>query len=195
MHSFAPAEPVLIAAPDPVSPARAAPVIQVMEWCAAHGAAVVATFAVRPSLAAPYERVLYGALEVVRQAVPVESRFIGARAHHASAIEQRLEAALRRDAELGPLFSCNETVPILGFGSPPRVDLLWRAGRIVVELDGPDHQADPKFANDRHRDYELLVSGYLVLRLTNSEIETDLQRAIEKIRAVVRFRQSEGEKR
>jgi very-short-patch-repair endonuclease len=101
-----------------------------------------------------------------------------------------MEAALQRDVELGPLFSCNETVSIRGFDSPPRVDLLWRAGRVVVELDGPDHQENPKFANDRHRDYELLLAGYLVLRITNDQVETDLQRAIEKIRAVVRFRQS-----
>jgi very-short-patch-repair endonuclease len=125
---------------------------------------------------------------------PARARFILARArhHHASTIEQRVEAALQRDAELGPLFSCNETVAIEGFGSPPRVDLLWREGRVVVELDGPDHQDDPKFANDRHRDYELLVAGYLVLRITNDQVDTDLQRAIEKIRAVVRFRQSMG---
>jgi very-short-patch-repair endonuclease len=73
---------------------------------------------------------------------------------------------------------------------PPRVDLLWRDGRVVVELDGPEHQDDPKFANDRHRDYELLVAGYLVLRITNDQVATDLQAAIEKIRAVVRFRKS-----
>jgi very-short-patch-repair endonuclease len=133
---------------------------------------------------------------VVREIEPVCARFITARArhHHASAIEQRVEAALRSDAELGPLFSCNETVSLEGFGSQPRVDLLWRQGRVVVELDGPDHQDDPKFANDRHRDYELLVAGYLVLRITNDQVDTDLQRAIEKIRAVVRFRQSMGKR-
>ena len=60
-----------------------------------------------------------------------------------------------------------------------------------MELDGPDHRSDLKFAEDRHRDYELLVAGYLVLRITNDQIETDLQRAIEKIRAVVRFRRSD----
>jgi very-short-patch-repair endonuclease len=89
------------------------------------------------------------------------------------------------------LFSCNETVSIGGgLMTPPRVDLLWREGRVVVELDGPEHQDDPNFADDRHRDYELLVAGYLVLRITNNQIETDLQRAIEKIRSVVRFRRS-----
>jgi very-short-patch-repair endonuclease len=185
--------PVLIADIDPVAPERAAPVIAALEWCAKHGASVVATLAARPAIA-PYDRILYGALDVVHDVTPAQARFIASRlrAHHASAIEQRVEAALRRDPELGPLFSCNEIVPIEGFGFQPRVDLLWREGRVVVELDGPEHQSDPNFANDRHRDYELLVSGYLVLRITNDQVETDLQHAIEKIRAVVRFRRTMG---
>jgi very-short-patch-repair endonuclease len=192
MRAIVPADPVLVAAIDPTDPSRAAPMIQVLEWCAAHGASVVATFPSQPAFVAPYDRVLYGAVEVVQPIEPLQARFVvpSARAHHASAIEQRVEAALRRDPELAPLFSCNETVAIHGYGTPPRVDLLWRDGRVVVELDGPEHQDYPKFANDRHRDYELLVAGYIVLRITNDQIATDLQAAIEKIRAVVRFRRS-----
>jgi very-short-patch-repair endonuclease len=186
--------PVLVADIDPVTPERAAPVIAALEWCARQGASVVVSLTARPPPVAPYDRVLYGALNVVRDVAPAQARFITprSRAHHASAIEQRIEAALRRDPELGPLFSCNEVVPIDGFGLQPRVDLLWREGRVVVELDGPEHQSEPNFANDRHRDYELLVSGYLVLRITNDQVETDLQHAIEKIRAVVRFRRTTG---
>lgn len=192
MRAIDPREPVLIAAIDPVASARAAPMIQVLEWCAGQGASVVAVFPARPPLLAPYDRLLYGALDVVRGHEPASARFIPARskAHHASAVEQRVEAALRRDTELAPLFVCNEVVPLRGYGLQPRVDLLWREGRVVVELDGPEHQLDPKFAGDRHRDYELLVAGYFVLRITNDQVVTDLPRAIEKIRAVVRFRRS-----
>jgi very-short-patch-repair endonuclease len=192
MRAIVPADAVLIAAIDTTDRMRAGPMIQVLEWCAAHGASVVATFTSRPAFVAPYDRLLYGALEVVQPLEPLCARFVmpSGRAHHASAIEQRVEAALRRDSELAPLFSCNETVAIRGYGTPPRVDLLWRDGRVVVELDGPDHQDDPKFANDRHRDYELLLAGYLVLRMTNDQVATDLQAAIEKIRAVVHFRKS-----
>jgi very-short-patch-repair endonuclease len=190
MRAIVPADPVLIAAIDPTDPSRAGPMVQVLEWCAAHGASVVATFPSRPAFVAPYDRVLYGAVEVVQPVEPLQTRFVvpSGRAHHASAIEQRVEAALRRDPELAPLFSCNETVAIHGYGTSPRVDLLWRDGRVVVELDGPEHQDCPNFANDRHRDYGLLVAGYLVLRITNDQVATDLQAAIEKIRAVVRFR-------
>jgi very-short-patch-repair endonuclease len=191
MRALDPSDPVLIAPVDPVAPMRAAPIIHALEWCMAQGASVAVTLPSRPAPVPPYDRVLYSAAEVIHEIEPACARFIPARgrAHHASAIEQRVEAALRRDLELAPLFLCNETVSVAGFGSP-RVDLLWREGRVVVELDGPDHQDDPKFANDRHRDYELLVAGYLVLRITNDQVETDLQRTIEKIRAVVRFRQS-----
>ena len=194
MRALVPSDPVLVAEVDPASGESAAPVIQVLEWCAAQGASVVATFPTRPPSLTPYDRVLYGALDVVREVEPALTRFIIAspRAHHASTIEQRVEAALLRDSELGPLFSCNKTVAIGGLGSPPRVDLLWRDGRVVVELDGPEHQTNPSYANDRHRDYELLLAGYLVLRITNGQVETDLQSAIEKIRAVVRFRKSLG---
>lgn len=192
MRAVDPRDPILIAALDPVTPAHAAPMIQVLEWCAGQGASVVAVFPARPPSLPPFDRFLYGALDIVHEAEPASARFIPGRlgAHRASAVEQRVEAAVRGDAELGPLFVCNELVPLPGHGLQPRVDLLWREGRIVVELDGPDHQFDPKFGNDRHRDYELLVAGYLVLRITNDQVETDLPRAIEKIRAVVRFRRA-----
>ncbi|WP_183438102.1 DUF559 domain-containing protein [Methylobacterium sp. R2-1] len=79
-------------------------------------------------------------------------------------------------------------MPVGTWGARPRVDLLCRAHRVVVELDGPEHRTEPKFGNDRHRDYELLTAGYLVLRLTNEQVAADLPLAIEKIRAVVRLR-------
>lgn len=192
MLAVDPSNPNLVASVDP-DPRVAAAMIQVLEWCAAQGATVVATLLTRPPFIAPYDRILYGAVEVVRAEEPVQDRFVPSpgRAHPASLIEQRIEAALRADAELGSLFLCNQTIVLDSFGTSPRVDLLWREGRVVVELDGPEHRSDPKFADDRHRDYELLVAGYLVLRITNDQVETDLQRAIEKIRAVVRLRRSD----
>ncbi|WP_245298679.1 DUF559 domain-containing protein, partial [Methylobacterium platani] len=59
------------------------------------------------------------------------------------------------------LFTGNAVAPVTGDGRQPRVDLLCTRHRIVVELDGPEHQASPKFGDDRHRDYELTVAGYL----------------------------------
>jgi Protein of unknown function (DUF559) len=192
MLAIDPSIPILIASVEVDPGGQAAAMIHALEWCAGQGASVVATLPVRPAFVAPYDRILYGAMQVIRAEEPVKARFIGpmGRAHPASVIEQRVAAALHGDRELGPLFHCNQLVSLNLFGAAPRVDLLWREGRVVVELDGPEHRTDPQFANDRHRDYELLVAGYLVLRITNDQVETDLPRAIEKIRAVVRLRQS-----
>jgi very-short-patch-repair endonuclease len=77
-------------------------------------------------------------------------------------------------------------------GSQPKVDLVWLEGRLVIELDGyPDHATRGAFISDRHRDYELALSGYTVLRLANDEIVQDFGRAIEKIRNLVRLRRSQ----
>ena len=177
---------------DPASPRRARAMVDALEWCAARGAPVVALLPHRPTPEPPYDRLLYGARALAAEAEPAAGRFIAppSAPHHASDTERRVRAALEADGELGPLFACNQLVTDVGH-RPPRVDLLWRDGRIVVELDGPDHRAAPKFDDDRHRDFELMVAGYRVLRITNDQVATDLQRAIEKIRAVVRLRRGE----
>jgi very-short-patch-repair endonuclease len=192
MLAVDPSNPVLIASLDVDLGGQAAATVQALEWCTGQGASVVVTMPIRPPFVSPYDRILYGAIEVVTTDEPVKTRFIASvgKAHPASVVEQRVEAALRADAELGHLFQCNQILSLNSLGMAPRVDLLWREGRVVVELDGPEHRSDPQFCNDRHRDYELLVAGYLVLRITNDQVETDLPRAIEKIRAVVRFRHS-----
>ena len=41
--------------------------------------------------------------------------------------------------------------------------------------------------SDRHRDYELLLSGYTVLRLSHDEVMADVTTALEKIRRVSRL--------
>ncbi|WP_232630205.1 endonuclease domain-containing protein [Methylobacterium sp. Leaf118] len=181
---------ILVAEVDPGSPARAAPVIEALGWCAGAGAATVAVLPAHPPESPPYDRILYGACELAREAAPLTERFVPpcSRAHPNSAVERRVEAALAGDAELAGLFSGNETVRLPGFGPHPRVDLLCRAHAIVVELDGPEHRAPALFEADRHRDAVLLAAGYLVLRITNRQVETDLARTLEKIRAVVRLR-------
>jgi len=46
------------------------------------------------------------------------------------------------------------------------VDLIWETGNLVIEVDGYQfHSNRTSFMSDRQRDYELLISGYRVLRL------------------------------
>ncbi|MCJ2067061.1 endonuclease domain-containing protein [Methylobacterium sp. J-088] len=179
---------------DPASPARAGPAIEALEWCARHGTASVVALAAEPPETPPYDRILYGAHAFAEADRPVAERFIPPPGGlPASDIERRVAAALGQDPDLAGLFTCNASVPVGAWGARPRVDLLCRAHRIVVELDGPEHRAEPKFGADRHRDYELLTAGYLVLRLTNDQVAADLPLAIEKIRAVVRLRRGAQE--
>ncbi|MCJ2072308.1 endonuclease domain-containing protein [Methylobacterium sp. J-030] len=192
-QAIEPAGLVLIWAIDPASPDRARPAIEALEWCARHGAAVVAALAAEPPETPPYDRILYGALGLAEEVRPAAERFIPPPGGiPASAIERRVAAALGQDPDLAGLFVCNAPVPVGAWGARPRVDLLCPTLRVVVELDGPEHRAEPKFGADRHRDFELLTAGYLVLRLTNDQVAADLPLAIEKIRAVVRLRRAGG---
>lgn len=71
-------------------------------------------------------------------------------------------------------------------GSTFLVDLLWEAGRLVVEVDGyGPHSSRAAFARDRHRDYELAASRYRVLRLTHDEVMMPGTLALEKIRTLI----------
>jgi very-short-patch-repair endonuclease len=188
-----------------------AALVHALEWVAHQShAAVIALFAALPSLNSPFERILYRAHRIVADAdpelapAPAEIRDCGGpevwlapwrgAPHPLSEIEQRLAAMLRDDAELAALFYFNLPIDTVR-GSRPKVDLVWPNGRLVVELDGyPDHTTRRAFIGDRHRDYELMLSGFTVLRLANEEVAQDFGRAIEKIRDLVRLRRSQMKK-
>ena len=168
--------------------------VHALEWIAQHmNGAVVALFPELPPNAPPFDRILYGA-RTVAAANPVEAATVDAGPwiapwrglpHPASEIERRLAKALGADAELAPLFVFNQCVVTVR-GTRPKVDLVWSEGRLAVELDGwGSHGNRMAFMQDRHRDYELAMSGYTVLRLTNDEIAQDMEKAIEKIRDLV----------
>ena len=168
--------------------------VHALEWIAQHlDGAVVALFPELPPNAPPFDRILYGA-RTVAAANPVEAATVDAGPwiapwrglpHPASEIERRLAKALGADGELAPLFVFNQCVVTVR-GTRPKVDLVWSEGRLAVELDGwGSHGNRMAFMQDRHRDYELAMSGYTVLRLTNDEIAQDMEKAIEKIRDLV----------
>jgi very-short-patch-repair endonuclease len=178
-----------------------AALVHALEWIAQHSphGTVVALFTELPPNVPPFDRILYGARTVVADNDSILNAPVGAQAikaaaaevgpwiapwrglpHPLSEVEQRLAKALSADAELAPLFGFNQSVETVR-GSRPRVDLVWTIGRLVVELDGySSHGNRTAFLYDRHRDYELTLSGYTVLRLANDEIAQDLGKAIEK---------------
>ena len=112
------------------------------------------------------------------------------RPHPFSAGEQLLYSRLSQDAELGPLLAFNQLVS-LGDFTQYRVDLLWQEGKVVVEIDGlREHLNRYAFVRDRIRDADLLVHGYLVLRLPHDLVMEDVDQAVVRIRRVIQLRQS-----
>lgn len=89
---------------------------------------------------------------------------IQGRPHPFSPGEQLLAARLAQDPELATLFQCNEAVATL-YQHRFWVDFLWDAGKLIIEIDGyRAHSSRTAFRHDRQRDYELLLSGYRVVR-------------------------------
>ena len=55
------------------------------------------------------------------------------------------------------------------------VDLLCTDSRLVVEVDGPQHLADPvAYRRDRRKDQLLQENGYLVLRYLAEDLAKEL---------------------
>ena len=140
----------------------------------------------------PWDRILHGALLLENAPQSVVERLILRTtiepSQRGSVIEKRMRRALAADHELAGLFEDEVVLKLGPLGPTPRVDLLWRVGKVVVELDGTEHERDLAYGADRHRDFELLVAGYLVLRLTNAEVALDLGRSLDKVRRVVNLR-------
>jgi len=117
---------------------------------------------------------------------------IKGRPHPFSKGEQLLAKKLASDPQLFDLFEFNQSIKTVR-DNRYLVDLLWRDGKVVVEIDGfKYHGTHYAFNNDRNRDYDLLISGYLVLRLPHDEVINDPAMAIEKLRDVVEFRKKKG---
>ena len=69
------------------------------------------------------------------------------------------------------------------------VDFLWRAERLVVEVDGwESHRTRSAFERDRARDTRLALLGYEVLRFTWRQLESDRAEAARTIRTLLRAR-------
>ena len=109
--------------------------------------------------------------------------------HPFSLVEKKLAERLAADAQLKNLLEFNQTVQSVT-GQSFLADLLWREGKLVVEMDGPEHRRPGNYYRDRLRDYELLISGYLVLRIPNELVMSDCERVVEMIHKVVQLRQS-----
>jgi len=66
------------------------------------------------------------------------------------------------------------------------VDFYCHAAALVVETDGSIHEQQREY--DEERDDLLARRGLLIMRVRNEEVERDLARVLERIRAVCRER-------
>jgi very-short-patch-repair endonuclease len=101
--------------------------------------------------------------------------------------EKLLWRFITADPVLKPLFEFNTPVKTKS-GREFVVDLVWREGRLAIEVDSYRwHTSKDAFDADRQRDYLLLLSGYRVLRLTNREIIRSIKKAGAKIHKTVNY--------
>src|SRR6476620_78253 len=64
---------------------------------------------------------------------------------------------------------------------PYVVDFFCPAKRLIIELDGGDHNVDATAARDSERQAWLEREGYRVVRFWNSDVARDLDAVMEKI--------------
>lgn len=100
-----------------------------------------------------------------------------------SATEAFLFRRLETLTETRGRFRVNVALPIAfdGFGTL-EVDLLCADSRVAVELDGPQHLADPvAYRRDRRKDQLLQENGYLVLRFLAEDVGKELDLVLDSI--------------
>jgi Protein of unknown function (DUF559) len=111
-----------------------------------------------------------------------------------SAAERFLFESLESLAETNGLFELNATLDF-HFG-PSRwieVDLLARALKIAVEIDGYHHFQDLEaFRRDRRKGLALQKHGYLVVRVLADDVVQRLEEVMDTVVATVAFRRTEA---
>jgi very-short-patch-repair endonuclease len=65
------------------------------------------------------------------------------------------------------------------------VDFYCDELKLIIEVDGEIHSLSEKIDSDLKRDKILKINGYNILRLTNFEIETEIDLTISKIRSYI----------
>lgn len=69
------------------------------------------------------------------------------------------------------------------------VDALWRAQRVIVEVDGkPGHSSAAQMERDRDRDLRLRAAGYVVLRYSWKQVQSQPDLVIRDIEAALAAR-------
>jgi len=111
-----------------------------------------------------------------------------------SASEAFLYRRLETLSETRGRFQLNADLPIPfdGFGRM-EIDLLCADSRVVVEIDGAQHLADPvAYRRDRRKDQLLQENGYLVLRYLAEDLAKELDSVLDGILRSLSSRRKPG---
>jgi very-short-patch-repair endonuclease len=100
--------------------------------------------------------------------------------------ETRLWVRLRRNSLDGLHFRRQQVVD--GF----IVDFYCHAARLVIETDGPVHQEQADY--DEERSKWLQARGLRVIRITNAEVDGDVEAVLSHIAAACREQLDKGER-
>ncbi|WP_256991995.1 endonuclease domain-containing protein [Rhodococcoides fascians] len=147
-----------------------------------------------PSVSVRAPEVPAGVSTVLDRFRPLSYPPIAGHPHPASDPEKRLYRALDQH-EWATGREHNRSIRLGELSRPFTVDVLWRTERVIVEIDGDEHRAAQRFAEDRVRDNQLQTHGYMVLRFTNAQVIDDPHRAVATIREAVSRRRSKGDPR
>jgi very-short-patch-repair endonuclease len=106
-----------------------------------------------------------------------------------SELEDRFLAFCRRRKL--PLPETNARLVINGRRYEP--DALWRAARVIVELDGRDaHTRELAFHEDRARDRTLIAAGWIPIRVTSGQLDHEGDAVEADLRLILSHRGRRG---
>ena len=108
-----------------------------------------------------------------------------------SASEAFLYRRLQTLPETAGKFHLNVELPIPFDGrGAMEVDLLAAEARVAIEVDGPQHLADPAaYRRDRRKDALLQENGYLVLRFLSEDVGKHLDDVLDTLLRALAHRQ------
>jgi very-short-patch-repair endonuclease len=102
----------------------------------------------------------------------------------ASRAEVLFHVLMRSHAIVG--WEPNASIPLPGYGIAS-VDALFRAAKLIVEIDGWAHHSSRKaFQRDRARQNALVQAGYRVLRFTWEDLPARPEHCVDQIRRALR---------
>jgi len=110
-----------------------------------------------------------------------------------------LEVETRSKLEIAMLRLCRKEgipVPVINTSLEGYLpDFLWKDERLIIEVDGyRDHSGKGAFRGDRRRDIDLMLAGYRVARLTDSEVLRGGRRTAKRVKGLLEMGRTQSQR-